>query len=156
VSKLLFTLKKSNDRGCNARVEPHIANKNHLSKNISNRPGSLSGHCDHALGVDLGANCLLDLVGSSDQDHYSGLVPFLGTTGLCRTGRECILGPDVLQVLGVGIVDGRLGTVEFDLLMNSSPLKVTVRGSNRLLPGRRNIREGSREHVRPGRVRLRV
>ena len=156
MTKALLTLEESYDRGCNAGVEPHIANEDHLSENVTSRPRGLSGHSDRALGVDRGANCVLDLVSSCDKDDYGSLVTFLRASGLCTSGGECILGPDVLQVLGVGIVDGGLGTVEFDLLMNSSSLKVGVRGNLRVLASCGDVREGSCEHVRAGSVRLRV
>jgi len=108
------------------------------------------------LEIDGGCRHLLASVSPLAEDHDSSLVAGVWAASVITTRGECKLSTYILQVLRVSIVDGRLGTVELALLMNSSSLKVRVRGNRRVLTSGRDVREGSREHVSLGHVGLRV
>lgn len=155
MTKALLPLEDSYDRGCHASVEPHVAGKHQLSKDITFVPPVDRGVSEGTSG-NLARDNLLRLIGAGTEDDYGGLVPFTWTTGVIITGGECPLGPDVLQVLGVGIVYARLVTVELELRVHGSSLKVTVRRYSGLFRCGGNVREGSCEHISAGNVRLRV
>lgn len=104
VTKALLPLEDSYDRGCNAGVEPHITGEHQLAQDIPFVPSVDRGVGEGTSG-NLARYNLLRLIGAGTEDDYGSLVPFTWTAGILIAGRECPLGPDVLQVLGVGIVD---------------------------------------------------
>jgi len=67
VTKALLTLEESYDRGCNAGVEPHIANEHHLANDTADLPFLVRGNYKlPSLLVDGCGHYLLRLVGPRD------------------------------------------------------------------------------------------